>query len=467
MATKFENLTILLTDIVGYTDITSQSTRDESAELLRDFNRLTQPVVSAFGGRRVKSLGDAILVTFKSPTDGVRCAMALQDTVHEHNRNQAGGIPLHIRVALSLGEIRHDNGDVFGEPVNIAARIENITPADEIYLSGAVYLAMNKAEVPSEVIGKHTFKGIPDPVSVFRVPRFKLSRLVPTEESGDDPERGFPFGGMHRRVEASNPGNPVGRAVAAILNFLKNKMTRTAWLALAGAIAALAIGLFVPFSSIPGIGKPGKSWSLLKQAETKIAASQWTDLAQLAENTLKDNLKNGEALLLKGHLAYLRDKKPAAAMRFYGDALGANPDLKTEPRMLAHLVAALQTVGQPAADLLARYPSSEASAQLADRTGKPGFAGRNRAAELLTQAGNQKLINEDRRVLLDLEEAPVCAQRRHAVLKIRERKLKQALPTLKKMTDVGFFNRLFANDPNACLLDDAKQAIAALEGVPK
>src|SRR3989338_858326 len=106
MAAKFENLTILFTDIVGYTDITSQSTRDESATMLRDYNRLMLPVISAFGGRRVKSIGDAFLVTFRSPTDGVRCAMALQDTAFEYSRDKTPQTQLRIRVAVNLGEVR-------------------------------------------------------------------------------------------------------------------------------------------------------------------------------------------------------------------------------------------------------------------------------------------------------------------------------------------------------------------------
>lgn len=475
MAAKFENLTILFTDIVGYTDITSQSTRDESAAMLRDYNRLMLPVISAFGGRRVKSIGDAFLVTFRSPTDGVRCAMALQDTAFEYNRGRTEGTALHIRASLSLGEVRLDRGDVFGEPVNIAARIEGVTPADEIYFSESVYLAMNKAEVPSEAIGKQTFKGIPEPVSIYRVPRFKLSRLVAPGEPAGDPEVGFPFGGLHRQLDAPRLGGPMRQATVVAQKFLKDKNPRTLWMALAGVtlVAVVIAGavFLKPFSTGAApdaeAAKPAVTWPLLKQAESDVAAGKWNAVVQIAEGALKTNPKNAEALLLKGYVAYGRDKKPGIAIQLYGEALRANPDLKTENRMLTHLVAALHTVGQPAADVLARYPSPTAAKHLAERTGKPGFAGRDKAAELLTRWGDQKKINENKRALLDLEEAPECTQRLQAVLKIRERKLAQALPTLKKMTDVGFFERVFANHPNACLFDDAKKTIEVLESKPK
>lgn len=470
MAAKFENLTILFTDIVGYTDITSQSTRDESAAMLHDYNRLMLPVISAFGGRRVKSIGDAFLVTFRSPTDGVRCAMALQDTAFEYNRGRTEGTALHIRASLSLGEVRLDRGDVFGEPVNIASRIEGVTPSDEIYFSESVYLAMNKAEVPSEAIGKQTFKGIPEPVNIYRVPRFKLSRLVASGESGGDPEVGFPFGGLHRQLDMPRMGNPVQQATAVAQKFLKDKNPRTLWIALAGvALVAgvIAVAVFLkPFSTGTDAeaAKPTITWPLLTQAEGDVAAGKWKTVVQIAEDALKSNPKNAEALLLKGYVAYGRDKKPGVATQLYSDALQANPNLKTEDRMLTHLVTALHTVGQPAADVLARYPSPAATKHLAERTGKPGFAGRNKAAELLTRWGDQKKINDNKRALLDLEEAPECTQRLQAVLKIRERKLAQALPTLKKMADVGFFDRVFSNHPNACLFDDAKKTIEDLEG---
>lgn len=472
MAAKFENLTILFTDIVGYTDLTSQHTREQNAAMLRDYNRLILPIIAAFGGRRVKSIGDSFLATFRSPTDGVRCAMALQDATFEYNRGRPETENLRIRASLSLGEVQLDRGDIFGEPVNIASRIEAITPPDEIYFSEAVYLAMNKAEVPSESVGRQTLKGIPEPVTVYRVPRFKWGRLVAPGETDPGADTAFPFGGLHRGIEPSRLPRPVSRAASAVRRFVTEKKWPPAVKALAGtALVTLLFALVVflrPFSpagSAPAAAaKPAPLPPLLKLAEAEAAAGSWNRVARLADDALKDNPKNAEALLLKGHVAYSRDKKRAAALRHYGDALGLNPDLRTEPRLLNNLVNALQTAGPPAGDLLQRYSSPAAIKLLSERTARAGFAGRSRAVEILTALGEQRRINEAKRALLDLEEAPECPQRRNAVLKIRELKLKQALPTLRKMTDVGFFQRVLANHPNACLLDDAKKTIEVLEG---
>ena len=79
-----------------------------------------------------------------------------------------GDVWTEMRLAASLGEVRVARNDVFGEPVNIAARVESITPADEIYLSQAVYLTMNRSDIPSECVGEYELKGIAEPVTAYR-----------------------------------------------------------------------------------------------------------------------------------------------------------------------------------------------------------------------------------------------------------------------------------------------------------
>jgi adenylate cyclase len=76
-----------------------------------------------------------------------------------------------VRLAINVGEVRLESNDVFGEPVNIAARVEGLAEAGEVYFTEAVYLAMNKAEVPSKEVGAFELKGIPGKIRVFHVPR--------------------------------------------------------------------------------------------------------------------------------------------------------------------------------------------------------------------------------------------------------------------------------------------------------
>jgi len=178
--------------------------------LLATHNQLLLPLVRAFKGRHVKSIGDALLLTFKSPTDAMLCAMAMQDRLHEYNLGVPEPEQIHIRVAASLGEVRVTKTDVFGDPVNLTSRVEAITPVDEVYLSEAVYLAMNKAEVPIKEVGYQELKGISSPVKIFSIPRFTSNRLVadpigaaPPGKNGGKPSSlanvaiQYPFGGAH------------------------------------------------------------------------------------------------------------------------------------------------------------------------------------------------------------------------------------------------------------------------------
>ncbi len=199
MALKTENLAIVLTDIAGYTEATQNQSRLDNARLLATHNRILFPIVRRYQGRHVKSIGDALLLVFRSPTDAMLCAMAMQDALFEFNRNAPKDQQIHIRVAASLGEVRVTRNDVFGEAVNVTSRIESITPVDEIYLSEAVYMAMNKAEVPSQEVGRRELKGISGPIRIFNIPRFSTPRLVPQDvmAAEDMSDLVYPYGGAH------------------------------------------------------------------------------------------------------------------------------------------------------------------------------------------------------------------------------------------------------------------------------
>src|SRR4030067_544366 len=179
MSLKTENLAIVITDIAGYTETTQNQSRQDNARLLATHNRILYPIVRRYQGRHVKSIGDALLLVFRSPTDAMLCAMAMQDALFEFNRNSPKDQQIHIRVAASLGEVRVTRNDVFGEAVNVTSRIESITPVDEIYLSEAVYMAMNKPKGPSQEVGGPGAKGISGPIRIFNIPRFSTPRLVP------------------------------------------------------------------------------------------------------------------------------------------------------------------------------------------------------------------------------------------------------------------------------------------------
>jgi adenylate cyclase len=208
---KTANLAIVFTDIKGFTETTSRQTHGENAQLLDTHASLLTPLFQSFGGRIVKSIGDAFMVTFESPTNAVLSGVAIQDRLWLHNRQVGEAERFEVRVAINVGEVRLDHRDVFGEPVNIAARVEAMAEVGEVYFTEAVYLAMNKAEVPSVELGAFELKGIPGKVKIFKVPKAPYRVEAPAGEASAEAP---PFGnlGLSRVKDADLRGSMAATA---------------------------------------------------------------------------------------------------------------------------------------------------------------------------------------------------------------------------------------------------------------
>lgn len=176
MAMRTENLAVMLTDMKGYTAATSRQSRAENARMLALQDELVLPVLRAFGGRRVKTIGDAYLVLFESPTRALLCGMAIQDRLWDHARRVPEEERIEVRIVVSLGEVRLVGsgtvpGDVYGEAVNLAARVEAEAEAGEIWFTEAVRLVADRDLVRGEEVGARRLKGIDEEVRLYRVVR--------------------------------------------------------------------------------------------------------------------------------------------------------------------------------------------------------------------------------------------------------------------------------------------------------
>ena len=176
---RTENLSIVFIDIAGYTPRTSAQTREENVRMLQRFDGIVRPVVRIYNGRVVKTIGDAYLLTFRSLTDALLCSAAVQDRIAETDAQVAPEDRFTVRAAVNAGDVRVDGGDIFGEAVNIAARIEGKAAAGEIYFSEAVYLSMTRSEIPHEEVGYAELKGISGKVRLYRVPRAAGTAALP------------------------------------------------------------------------------------------------------------------------------------------------------------------------------------------------------------------------------------------------------------------------------------------------
>ncbi len=260
---RTRNLAVMFTDIAAFTEKTSRQTREENARMLRRHDALVLPVVRAFRGRRVKSIGDALLLVFESPTDSVVCGMAVQDRLWDYNRRVPEAERLEVRVAVNLGEVRLSQGlggaDVHGEPVNVAARVEAEARPGEVWFTESVYLAMNRAEAPAEDLGYRALRGLPEPVRLYRAARAPCALGASASAPGPLPEPPYGNLGLDRVPSLAPPDPAALDRAAARAERLESLLSRIgsapAWLAaaprrrlaaaLALAAAAAAAGLLL------------------------------------------------------------------------------------------------------------------------------------------------------------------------------------------------------------------------------
>lgn len=179
----------MFTDIKGFTKRTCLQSRSATADLIKQHNDLLVPIFEERGGRVIKTIGDAFLVVFESPTNAVLTGIQLQEKLKEHNENNAEPDKLEVRVAISTGEVSLIDNDVYGEAVNIASRLEGVSEANDVYFTEATYLAMNRSEVPTAEIGYRLFKGIPDKIKIFKVLREGHDKKAESKSESGSPSR--------------------------------------------------------------------------------------------------------------------------------------------------------------------------------------------------------------------------------------------------------------------------------------
>jgi class 3 adenylate cyclase len=239
---RTENLAVMLTDMKGFTAATSRQSRAENARMLALQDELVMPVVQAFGGRRVKTMGDAYLVLFDSPTAGLLCGMAIQDRLWDYGRRVPPEERIEVRVVLSLGEVRLVGGgavphDVFGEAVNLASRVEAEAEAGEIWFTEAVRLVADPAQYRADDLGPRALKGIAEEVRLFRIRRVD-GALAPYGNAGLSRVTGVPPPAPETLARAiRRRGSPVfaaGRGLAGMAAAVPARLVLL--LALVGAV---------------------------------------------------------------------------------------------------------------------------------------------------------------------------------------------------------------------------------------
>lgn len=203
---------IAVADVAGYSRLMGADEAGTLAALNDRRKHVLDPVIRAHEGRLVKVMGDGVLVEFASACNAVQAALDLQEKMAAANHGVAEDRRIVLRIGINLGEVIVEGNDLFGDGVNIAARLESIAPVGGIVISGSAYEQVrNRIQAAFEDLGHHSLKNIAEPVHVYRVETggapaavaksgttvkadaaAKLSiAVLPFANLGGDPEQGY------------------------------------------------------------------------------------------------------------------------------------------------------------------------------------------------------------------------------------------------------------------------------------
>ena len=161
---------ILCADVVGYSRLMGEDEEGTLAALKAIRRELTDPRIVEHRGRIVKTTGDGLLVEFASVVDAVRCAVDVQRGMAERNANVPAATRIEFRVGINLGDIIIDGDDIFGDGVNVAARLETLADPGGICVSRVVRdQVRDKLAFGFEDMGEQQVKNITRPVRAHRI----------------------------------------------------------------------------------------------------------------------------------------------------------------------------------------------------------------------------------------------------------------------------------------------------------
>jgi class 3 adenylate cyclase len=161
--------TIVVADVAGYSLLMGRD-EDGTVRRLRALQAAVSRIVARRGGRTVTIAGDAMLFDFSSSVEAVGCALAIQRLVHWRNRGASDNDKMLFRIGVNLGEVIVEGGDVFGEVVNVASRLEAIADPGGVCVSQAAYLECRRMFAVDFIeLGDLRLKNIAEPVRAYAV----------------------------------------------------------------------------------------------------------------------------------------------------------------------------------------------------------------------------------------------------------------------------------------------------------
>src|SRR6266571_1458694 len=176
---------IMFTDMVGYSALAQRDDR-LALELLEEHRELLREIFPRFNGTEIKTIGDGFLVEFNSALEAAQCAIEIQRALSKRNHDVPVERRIEVRIGVHIGDVVHRGGDVYGDGVNIASRIEALAGAGGICVSMDVERQIRNAlEARFEKLAPTELKNISVPMDLFRIvlPWEKQAKAEPAETS--------------------------------------------------------------------------------------------------------------------------------------------------------------------------------------------------------------------------------------------------------------------------------------------
>ena len=163
-------VTVLFTDVVGSTDLTTSRGDEAAQEILGAQRELVRQQIEEHSGHEVKGLGDGFMVAFATASKAVACAVGIQRALEDHNRSNPPDQQLGVRIGMNTGEVIQEEADLFGETVNAAARVAAKAKGSQILISEATKAVLGRAkDVELVDRGRFRLKGFPERWHLFEV----------------------------------------------------------------------------------------------------------------------------------------------------------------------------------------------------------------------------------------------------------------------------------------------------------
>lgn len=233
MTTKVKRrlTTILCADVKSYARL-MESDETRTIGMLRQYRTAMDALIQRHEGRTINTWGDAVIAEFSSVVEAVQCGIEIQRELSQRNQGRPEAEQMWFRIGINLGDVMVENDDLYGDGVNIAARLQEMAEPGGILISSTVHdLVRNKLTVAFDFLGQQAIRNVSEPVACYRVMlEGDVGRPYPAQQP----------------APAAEPGNAAPRSLRGFLDKLPRSVRAIAVL----IVFLFAINLFTGFDPV-------------------------------------------------------------------------------------------------------------------------------------------------------------------------------------------------------------------------